>query len=403
MSNSIDIRQLHSANRHNANRQNENRPNENRPNPQRSPRPAPPAKDGAFWNILNKDIRLFGSGLPDKIKESFYLELSVLLAAGVDIRGALDIIQVEQVKKKYRLHFSDLCKQIVSGATLSAAMQSGGLFTPYEFFSVQIGEETGKLIMVLAELAVYYKKRIDQRRQIIGALTYPVLVLTIAGFAVGFMLTYVVPMFADVLKRFGGDLPYITRLVMRLSALFKHSIGIFLLLLSGMIAVAISQRRKIRFRQYASFLLMRIPLIGDLISKTYLSRFSTTMALLIGSRIPMIQALELVKKMIGFFPIEDSLTAVAAEVMSGRSLHASLSSHKIYPPKMISLIKVGEEVNQLDLFFNKIAAQYSSEVEHRTNVLSKFLEPLIIVSLGLVVGVILIAMYLPLFKLGQSI
>jgi type IV pilus assembly protein PilC len=399
MSNSIDIRKLY----------NDPRPAPQRPAGPASPsRPGRPAKDPGdsertFWNILNKDIKLFGSGLPDKIKESFYLELSVLLAAGVDIRGALDIIQAEQPKKKYRLYFSDLCKRIVGGATLSAAMQSGGLFTPYEFFSIRIGEETGKLVMVLAELAVYYKKRIDQRRQIIGALTYPVLVLTIAGFAVGFMLTYVVPMFADVLKRFGGDLPYITRLVMRLSALFKQSIGIFLLLLSGIIAIAISQRKKTWFRQYSSIILIRIPMIGDLISKTYLSRFSTTMALLIGSRIPMLQALELVKKMIGFFPIEDSLTTVAAEVMSGSSLHSSLSSHKIYPKKMISLIKVGEEVNQLDLFFSKVSAQYSSEVEHRTNVLSKFLEPLIIVGLGLVVGVILIAMYLPLFKLGQSI
>ena len=129
------------------------------------------------------------------------------------------------------------------------------------------------------------------------------------------------------------------------------------------------------------------------------------MALLIGSRIPMLQALELVKKMIGFFPIEESLTTVAAEVMSGSSLHSSLSSHKIYPKKMISLIKVGEEVNTNWTSFSvrSLLGAYSSEVEHRTNVLSKFLEPLIIVGLGLVVGVILIAMYLPLFKLGQSI
>jgi type IV pilus assembly protein PilC len=393
MSKSIDIRKLY---------------NDPRPGPQPKASLGHPAKnpgdrDGAFWNILNKDIKLFGSGLPDKIKESFYLELSVLLAAGVDIRGALDIIQTEQPKKKYRLHFSDLSKQIVGGATLSAAMQSGGLFTPYEFFSVRIGEETGKLVMVLAELAVYYKKRIDQRRQIIGALTYPLLVLTVAGFAVGFMLTYVVPMFADVLKRFGGDLPYITRLVMHLSGSFRRFTGLFIVLLTAAVTIAVSQRKKIWYRRYSAQLLLRIPLVGELISKTYLSRFSTTMALLIGSRIPMLQALELIKKMIGFYPIEHSLDAVAAAVMSGRSLHDSLSNHKIYPKKMISLIKVGEEVNQLDLFFSKVAAQYSSEVEHRTNILSKFLEPLIIVGLGLVVGVILIAMYLPLFKLGQAI
>ena len=141
---------------------------------------------GRIWAFLNKDIRLFGNGLPDKIKESFYLELSVLLSAGIDIRAALDLIKSEQPKKKHQQIFDHIVRQIVAGSTLSAAMKSNGLFTPYEYYSVQIGEETGKLIIVLNELATYYKKKIDQQRQIVSALTYPVLVMLVAGGAVRF-------------------------------------------------------------------------------------------------------------------------------------------------------------------------------------------------------------------------
>jgi type IV pilus assembly protein PilC len=398
MTDSIDIRRLRSR-----------RPQPAGPGDQRPPdagRVQPANEGGAgggIWAFLNKDIRLFGNGLPDKIKESFYLELSVLLSAGIDIRAALDLIKSEQPKKKHQQIFDNIVRQIVAGSTLSSAMKNNGLFSPYEYYSVQIGEETGKLIVVLNELATYYKKKIDQQRQIVSALTYPVLVMVVAGGAVGFMMAYVVPMFADVLKRFGGDLPLITKMVMRLSALIRQSGGIFLLLVTATTIFILSQKKQRWFRKYSSALILRIPVVGDLIRKIYLSRFSNTMSLLIGSHIPMLQSIEMVSQMVSFYPIESTLPDVAAKVMSGQPLHKSLGDHSVYPTKMISLIKVGEEVNQLDLFFNKVSTQYSGEVEYRTTLLSKFLEPMIIVVLGLVVGVILIAMYLPLFKLGQAV
>lgn len=366
-------------------------------------RSAAEKRETGLWALLNKDMRLFGSGLPDKLRESFYLELSVLLSAGLDIRAALELIKNEQAKKKHRIVFDDIARQIVSGSTLSAALKRSSLFSPYEYFSIQIGEETGKLTIVLGELAIYFKKKIDQQRQIVGALTYPVLVLTVAGFAVAFMMTYVVPMFADVLKRFGGDLPLVTRMVMHFSRLFRDLSLPLLLSITGLITVMISQRKKSWYRKYTAALILRVPMIGDLIRKTYLSRFGGTMSLLIGSRIPMLQSIELVSKMVGFYPIERTLPDISGKIMSGCSLHESLACHPVYPAKMVSLVRVGEEVNQLDIFFSKICQQYAAEVEHRTNVLSKFLEPLIIVILGLVVGVILIAMYLPMFKLGQTV
>jgi type IV pilus assembly protein PilC len=358
---------------------------------------------GGFWSFLNKDIQVFGDGLPDKVKEAFYHELSVLLGAGVNLRGALDLIKEEQHKAKHRLVFEQVENEIVGGATLSLAMRQNGKFTPYEYYSVQIGEETGKLLVVLTELSGYYKKKIEQQRQLIGALTYPVLVLTIAVMAIAFMLTYVVPMFADVLKRFGGELPFMTRMVMRISGIVKQYSLIFFCLCLGVGVFVATQRKKTWFRKYSSSVVLRIPMVGDLVRKIYLSRFSNTMSLLIGSRIAMLQAIELVSRMVDFYPIESTLGDISAKILAGAALHETLGNHKIYPRKMVAMIKVGEEVNQLDTFFNKVSLQYSAEVEYQTTILSKFMEPLIIVVLGLVVGVILIAMYLPLFKLGQAV
>lgn len=354
-----------------------------------------------FWDFLNKDIRL-SSGISDNIKESFYLELSSLLEAGVDIRTSLELIRDHQSKNKYRELFNDVLKLVINGATFSSALQGSGKFTIYEYYSVQIGEETGKLIIVLKELAVFFKKKIKQRRQIIGALAYPSIVLVVAFIAVTFMITYVVPMFSDVFKRFGGDLPFATKMIMRLSAAIKEYVGLFLIMLAVLVISAMSQRKKKWFRAFASRLLLRTPIINSILSKIYLSRFANTMALLISSRIPILQAIQMTRRMIGFYPIEVSLFSVEGKILTGMPLYKGLSEHAIYPGKMVAMLKVGEDVNQLDKFFSKISEQYADEVEYQTTLLSKFIEPLIIVFLGLVVGTILVAMYLPLFKLGQG-
>ena len=355
-----------------------------------------------WWDFLNRDIHFGGSKIPDKIKESFYLELWGLLQAGVDTRTALELVAAEFKKKKIKEIFSNVLNMVVSGITLSAALKKANEFSTYEYYSIQIGEESGKLLQVLKELADYFNKKIKQRRQIIGAIIYPVVVLVVAFGAVSFMVTYVVPMFSDTFKRFGNDLPPITRAVIDVSSFIKKFSGLFVLVVLAVIAFGIWQSKKVWFRSMSSELILRMPVIGGIIRKIYLSRFANTMSLLIGSKIPMLQSIQLTRQMITFYPIERSLIVVEKNIIEGIPLHKSLKEHSIYPSKMISIVKVGEEVNQLELFFARLAEQYSNEVEYQTTMLSKFLEPVIIIILGVIVGVILIAMYLPLFKLGQS-
>ena len=169
--------------------------------------------------FLNKDISFGNKQLSDKRKEEFYLEFSTLLLSGIDIRTAFDLILVDQKNKKGRSVFEHIKEDVIAGFSLSEAIYKSNKFSSYEVYSIKIGEETGKIGDILQELALYFKSRISQRRKIVSALTYPLIVLLTSFGAVFFMLKFVVPMFADVFKKFGGELPWVTQFILNISEL----------------------------------------------------------------------------------------------------------------------------------------------------------------------------------------
>lgn len=359
------------------------------------------AKEEIKW--WQKDIS-FSQGIPDKVKEGFYLELQTLLNAGVDMRSALDLIIMQQKKQRFNMMFTNIQTNIVNGYSLSDAVLQQKGFTLYESLSIKIGEETGRLQEVLADLSKYFQKKIKQRRQILAALTYPAIVMSVAILAVLFMANFVVPMFGDIFKRFGnGELPVVTRMVIKGSDLLKKYSLLWIAGIITIILLAWTQRKKDWYRKFMSSVLLKLPVAGELTRKIYLARLCNSLALLTGAGVPILQSIALVRQMIGFYPIQTSLLDIEAELLTGTSLHSCLSAYSIYPAKMVALIKVGEEVNQLAAFFKRINEQYTEEIEYSTSVLSNLMEPFIIIFLGLVVGLILIAMYLPLFKLGNGL
>jgi type IV pilus assembly protein PilC len=363
-----------------------------------------PANEGkGIFDVLNKDISLFGNALSDKKKENFYSELNILFSAGVDIKTALELIEQEQTKLKDKELYSGIKQSVIEGASLSEALNQSGKFSAYEYYTLQIGEETGHLSEVLNDLSAFFAGKIAQKRQIVNALSYPLIVLVTAFGAIFFMLKFVVPMFADVFKRFNSELPSLTKFIINVSAVFSnytlYAFGILLVI----IVFIISQKRKLWFRHYGSSLLLRIPFLGNMVLKIYLERFCHSMKLLIASKTQLVNAIDLVIKMISFYPITTSLEIVKQDIMRGEPLHISLSKFKIYNRRMVSLIKVAEEVNQLDVIFGKLSGQYSDEIKHSTALIGSLIEPIMIIFLGLLVAVILIAMYLPLFRLGASI
>ncbi len=353
-------------------------------------------------DLLNKDISFGSKELPDKKKEYLYLELSSLLQAGIDLKSSFELITADQQKEKDKALFTGIQKAILSGATFSQALKDTQKFSLYEVYSIEIGEETGKINEVLNDLAKYYQSKIKQHRKIVGALTYPAVVLSTSLGAVFFMLKFVVPMFGDVFKRFGGKLPWVTEKIIGISQALQDNFMIGSLLMITIVLFIFSVRKTEQFRKIFSLTVLKIPVAGNLVQKIYLARFCNSMRLLINAKLPLLRAIALIRQMIRYYPIDSSLATIEADIMNGKSLHQSLQQFSIYPPKMVQLVKVGEETNQLDHFFGIISEQYVEEVEYKTGTLSSVMEPLIIIFLGLIVGVILVSMYLPLFQMSNS-
>lgn len=354
-------------------------------------------------SFFNRDFKILGNSFSDKKKERFYSELNILFTAGIDIKTALELIEEEQSNVADKQILKNITEAVIAGGSLSQAIHETGFFSDYEYFSIQIGEESGSLPEVLKELSVFYSKKIKQKRQIVNALSYPSIVLVTALGAVYFMLSFVVPMFSDVFKRFKGELPYLTKLIIHISGMFsKYALYFFVFLILS-ISLIYVQRKKEWFRKLTSSIVLKLPVIGPIVTKIYLARFCHSMNLLISAKTPLINALDLVKKMVGFYPLEYSINVIREEILKGESLFNSLSKFKIYNRRMISLIKVGEEVNQLDVIFAKLAKQYTDDVEHQTSTLGSLIEPIMIIFLGVLVAVILLAMYLPLFQLSTAV
>lgn len=359
-------------------------------------------KEFDLMGFLNRDIS-FGDGqLSDRKKEEFYLEFSTLLLSGVDLKTAFDLLLLDHKDNKDGKTFHTIKDAVLKGESLSDAIQKSGRFSSYEFYSIRIGEETGKLGEVMKELGSFYKSKISQRRKIVSALTYPAIVMTTSLGAVFFMLKFVVPMFADIFSRFGGELPPITAFILSISQFLDRTFWWGILLLLGITIFFYINRKTLWWRKWSSIIQLRLPLFGDIIRKVHLARFANTMRLLVSTNTPLLQSIQLVQQMTDFYPIAQSLQETEKLILQGESLHASLARFPFYPAKTVQLIRVGEEVNRLDFFFEKIATQLAEEVEYKTSTLSSLLEPFIIIFLGLVVGLILIAMYLPMFQMSNS-
>jgi type IV pilus assembly protein PilC len=359
--------------------------------------------ESSISKVLNTEIKIFEKKFGPIQKESFYSELSLLLSAGVDIKTAFEILEKEVKNKKHQDMIIQIKNDVISGNTIAGSMQKySGVFTNYECQSVKIGEETAKLSEVLAELGRFYNGSIKLRRQIIGTLTYPIIVLSLAALIVYFMLSFVVPMFADIFKQTGGQLPESTQFLIALSKktslIFYSTVGIVL----GFYFLHKYHGRKNWYRSLTSAFFLKIPVVNTLIRKIYLARFCQSMRLLLGAKVLLIDALDLVKNMIEYYPIEQALELVRKDVLAGKMLHESLSQHSIFPQKLIALIKVSEEVNAPEMIFEKLTKQYSDEIEHQQAVVGKVIEPFFIVILGLIIGFILVSLYLPLFQLSSG-
>ncbi|NHF58999.1 type II secretion system F family protein [Flavobacteriaceae bacterium TP-CH-4] len=353
-------------------------------------------------DFLNKEFSL-SRKIGAKQREALYKDLYTLLNAGVDFSTALDILANQQKKKAIKALILDVKNQIINGRSFHEALRQTGQFTAYEYFSIKIGEETKKLPLVLMELHKYFKRQIKLRKQIVSVITYPTFVLALTVGVLYFMLTYVVPMFKSVFNQFDADLPKLTRNIITLSEKFPMITIVFIGVALLLTAIFKIYGKNNTFRAYKSKILLRIPYFGKLTKMIYLARFCQFLDLLLTSKTPLTDSLGMVKKMIGFYPIENSIEPIRKDIIKGSSFSKAMAKHHIYEYKMISMVEVAEEINELDAMFSRLADEYDEEVEHRTKMIGVVLEPLIIIFIGLIVGIIMVAMYAPMFDLSKII
>lgn len=354
-------------------------------------------------SILNKEIVVLKKPFSNKIKEDFYSELSVLLNAGITLKQALELIVSSQKNKKTKTILEAILSVIIDGQSFSESIEPYKEFSDYELHSIKIGEETGTIPKIAHQLGEFYAKKNEQRRQLINALTYPAIILSTAILVVVFMLQFVVPMFQDIFKQQNVELPAITQFVVNLSNIIQDYGWLIILIIFSLIVTNTVVRKKPWYKRIKDNLLTRIPFVGKFLKTVYLSQFTQSMMLLTASKVPIVDSINLVKKMIDFYPLTMALQDVEKQILQGQSLSHALEKHDLFDDRMITLVKVSEETNKTEYVFNKLNTLYNAKVQNSSKMLSTLLEPFIIIFIGIFVGFILIAMYLPMFRLSSII
>jgi type IV pilus assembly protein PilC len=360
---------------------------------------APSHSAGSGW--LQMELQL-GPVYSMRNKEVLYREIGLMLGSGLALKDTLELLANEQKGGKRKAILEQIAADIRKGDNLEIAIGKSGAFSEYECVSIRMGEESGRLPDIVHQLGDYFKPRVAQRRTLTGALTYPLVILATSFGAVGFMLVYMVPMFRDVFSRTGKQLPVITQIVVSASDAVVASAGWVLLLALGLSYAMMRYRKHAALRSISSKVLLKLPIIGDHYRTGVLMQWCGAMALMLGSGVSLINALQLSGRLTHDAQLKATLTSIEEKLLKGQYLYQTMKGSPFFDSRFILLVQVAEEAHALNSVFSQLAEQYREDMEHRSKMLGTLLEPIIILFLGAIVGFILLAMYLPIFQMGAG-
>ena len=334
----------------------------------------------------------------------FTRQFSVMLDAGLPLVQCLEILGEQEENKKFRQIIHQTRTDVEAGQSLADSMRKHpAAFDNLYVSMVEAGEAGGILDVILQRLSVYLEKIVRIRAQVRSALLYPTAVITIACFVVWIILWKVVPVFAQMFAGLGAELPFLTQMVVTASN-WVGRLGWVLILILIVIYFAINRWHKTyRGRRVIDGLMLRIPIIGMLLRKIAVARFCRTLSTLTASGVPILDGLQITAQTAGSAIIEDAVMAVRKAVEEGKTLSDPLGETKVFPQMVVSMINVGEQTGALDQMLSKIADFYEEEVDLAVAGLMKLIEPLLIVVLGVVIGTIVTAMYLPMYSILRYI
>jgi type IV pilus assembly protein PilC len=343
----------------------------------------------------------FGGGVNAKELAVFTRQFSVMIDAGLPLVQCLEILASQQENKTFQKVLTGTRAAVEGGATLSAAMrQYENVFDALYVNLVEAGETGGILDTILQRLSSYIEKNVKLKRAVRSALVYPTAVLTVAAGVITLLLWKVVPIFTTLFVGLGVDLPLPTRIVIALSNFVGSIFGllIFVAVIGAIIGIKVWYGTEAG-RMAIDKTLLRLPLIGILLRKIAVARFTRTLGTLISSGVPILEGLDITARTAGNAVIEKALLHVRKALEAGRSLAEPLKETTVFPGMVTQMIGVGEQTGAMDAMLQKIADFYEDEVDAAVKDLLAAMEPVMIVFLGVVVGGIVISMYLPLFSL----
>jgi type IV pilus assembly protein PilC len=348
----------------------------------------------------------FGTGVGHKDIVTFTRLFATMIDAGLPIVQCLDILQGQTDNKHFANILRDVKSSVEQGATFSDSLRRHPKVFDHLYTNlVQAGEVGGILDTILNRLAVYIEKAMKLRRQVRGAMVYPSIVIVVFIGVLTILLTFVIPGFENMFKDFGSkdELPALTRMVMAVSRFVVGNGLWFFLALTGLIVGVSYAYRTPQGRKFIHKLLLRAPVMGDVLRKIAVARFTRTLGTLLSSGVPILDALEIVAKTAGNVVVEEAIMYARARIAEGKNMAQPLMETNVFPPMVVQMVGVGEQTGALDAMLNKIADFYEEEVDVAVAALTSLIEPALMVGIGGTVGVVLIAMYLPIFSIAGKI
>lgn len=362
-------------------------------------------RQGVMVTKVKKRRTSGGSSIKQKDIAVFTRQLSTMLRAGVPLLQSFDIVARGSANPRLTRLLTDIRNDIETGTSLSAAFRKH----PMQFDSlycnlVEAGEAAGILETLLDRLATYQEKTMELKNKVKSALTYPVAVLVVAFIVVTVIMIYVVPAFKEIFTSFGADLPAPTLVVMAMSEFFtSYWWLIFGTIGGGGYMFMQSWKRSPKLQMTMDRLFLKLPIFGQLIHKATVARWTRTLSTMFAAGVPLVEALDSVGGASGNRVFVEATEKIQRDVSTGAALTSSMQTTGVFPAMVLQMTAIGEESGALDQMLGKVADFYESEVDEAVKGLSSLMEPLIITVLGTIIGGIVVAMYLPIFKLGQVV
>ena len=366
---------------------------------------APAAKAGGKKGSINLNIKIPGLGgkVKPKVLTVFTRQLATLVEAGLPLLRGLRVLEKQERNVTLKRIIGEVGMSIEGGSTFSEGLaQHPKVFNRLYVNMVKAGEMGGVLEVVLKRLAEFMEKAQKIKGKVVAAMFYPAAVVTVAVVIMGILMVVVVPKFREIFNGIGMPLPAFTQLVLGISEFIKeHFLIAFGMVVAFFISMKIFISTKLGRRLFDRFKL-KMPVLGPVISKVAISRFSRTFGTLVSSGVPILQALTIVRETSGNVIVADAVSAVHESVKEGETITAPLEASKVFPPMVISMVDVGEQTGALPEMLMKIADTFDDEVDNAVAAMTSLLEPIMIVFLAVIVGSIVIALFMPLIALMDS-